>query len=570
MGEMRYFALACDYDGTLAEHGQVTDSTAAALERLRRSGRRLLLLSGRQLDDLINVFPQIHVFDIVVAENGAVLYDTATRDIQSLASPPPQEFVRELRRRGVSPVSTGRAIVATWEPNEQTVLETIHDLGLELQVIFNKGAVMVLPTGVNKASGLVRGLEHLKLSVHNTVGVGDAENDHTFLEMCECAVAVNNALDSVKSRVDWVTRGDHGSGVEELIDQLIATDLRDLSPVVERQRILIGHADDGSDLSLESFDGNVLVAGPSGSGKTTVTTALLERILDAGFQFCVIDPEGDYDELPQAIALRTSDTRALADGVMNVLEHPAQNAVVNLMDLRVADQPPFLQRLLPRLLEMRTATGRPHWIVIDEAHHLLSSSSQATEEILAALRRNVVLVTVHPDHVAQAALNAVQTVLIVGRQPQATVDAFERGSGKSMGRLPVREENGNDVWFVGTGTSPVSFRPIQPTAERQRHHRKYAEGQLGEDRSFYFRGPHSQLNLRAQNLDVFKQIADGVDDATWDFHLRRHDISGWFREVIKDDALADEAAAVEDADLSPADSRARVRQAIERRYTAPA
>jgi len=567
---VRYFALACDYDGTLAEHGQVTDATIEALERLRKSGRRLLLVSGRQLDDLISVFPQIHLFDVVVAENGAVLWDGATRDGQSFVDPPPEEFVQELRRRGVTPLSTGRAIVATWEPHEQTVLQTIRDLRLELQVIFNKGAVMVLPTGVNKASGLVRGLEQLKLSAHNTVGVGDAENDQAFLAMCECAVAVSNALDSIKSRADWVTQGDHGRGVVELIDRLIATDLSELSPALKRHRIVIGQADDGSDVYLESEDGNLLVTGLSGSGKTTVTTALLERLLAAGIQFCVIDPEGDFDKLPRAIALRSSDTRALADGVMNVLEQPAQNAVVNLMDLRLADQPSFLQRLLPRLLELRTATGRPHWIVIDEAHHLLPASSHTADEILAGLRRNVVLVTVHPDHVAQAALNAVQAVLIVGRQPQATVDAFERGSGKSMGRLPVREEDGNDVWLVETGTSPVSFRPIQPTAERQRHHRKYAEGQLGEDRSFYFRGPHAHLNLRAQNLDVFKQIADGVDDATWDFHLRRHDISGWFREVIKDDALADEAAAVEDADLSPADSRARVRQAIERRYTAPA
>ena len=567
---MRYFALACDYDGTLAEHGQVTDATVEALERLRKSGRRLLLVSGRQLDDLISVFPQIHLFDVVVAENGAVLWDGATRDGESFVDPPPEEFVQELRRRGVTPLSTGRAIVATWEPHEQTVLQTIRDLRLELQVIFNKGAVMVLPTGVNKASGLVRGLEQLNLSAHNTVGIGDAENDQAFLAMCECAVAVSNALDSIKSRADWVTQGDHGRGVVELIDQLIATDLSELSPALKRHRIVIGQADDGSDVYLESEDGNILVAGLSGSGKTTVTTALLERLLTAGIQFCVIDPEGDFDKLPRAIALRSSDTRALADGVMNVLEHPVQNAVVNLMDLRLADQPSFLQRLLPRLLELRTATGRPHWIVIDEAHHLLPASSHTADEILAALRRNVVLVTVHPDHVAQAALNAVQTVLIVGRQPQATVDAFERGSGKSVGRLPVREEDGNDIWLVGMGTSPVSFRPIQPTAERQRHHRKYAEGQLGEDRSFYFRGPHSRLNLRAQNLDVFKQIADGVDDATWDFHLRRHDISGWFRDVIKDDALANEAAAVEDADLSPADSRARVRQAIERRYTAPA
>jgi HAD superfamily hydrolase (TIGR01484 family) len=279
---MRYFALASDYDGTLAEHGQVADSTVAALDRLRQSGRKLLLLAGRQLDDLIAVFPQIQRFDVVVAENGAVRYDTTTGDVQSLADPPPDEFVQELRRRGVTPLSTGRAIVATWEPHEETVLQTIHDLRLELQVIFNKGAVMVLPTGVNKASGLAGGLEHLKLSVHNTVGIGDAENDQTFLTTCECAVAVSNALDSVKSRADWVTRGDHGSGVVELIDRLMGTDLSDLSPAPTRQRIIIGHADDGYDVSLEPYDSNLLVAGPSGSGKTNVTTALLERLLDAG------------------------------------------------------------------------------------------------------------------------------------------------------------------------------------------------------------------------------------------------------------------------------------------------
>ena len=49
-------------------------------------------------------------------------------------------------------------------------------------MIFNKGAVMILPSGVNKATGLAAALEELGLSPHNVVGVGDAENDHAFLE----------------------------------------------------------------------------------------------------------------------------------------------------------------------------------------------------------------------------------------------------------------------------------------------------------------------------------------------------------------------------------------------------
>src|SRR5205085_2848559 len=191
---MRYLALATDYDGTLAHHGTVSDDTWAAVQRLRDSGRKVLLVTGRELEDLQRVCPRLDLFDLVVAENGALLYRPATRELRPLAEPPPEELLQELRRRGVGPVSVGHAIVATWEPHQAAVLGVIHDLGLELHVIFNKGAVMVLPTGVNKASGLGAALAELCLSPHNVVGVGDAENDHAFLALCECAVAVANAL----------------------------------------------------------------------------------------------------------------------------------------------------------------------------------------------------------------------------------------------------------------------------------------------------------------------------------------------------------------------------------------
>ncbi|WDT82345.1 MAG: HAD-IIB family hydrolase [Candidatus Manganitrophus sp.] len=142
---MRYYALATDYDGTLATEGRVDEATLEALERLRNSGRRLILVTGRELDELLQVFPQVDLFESVVAENGALLYRPATREIKLLAEAPPERFAQSLRARGVGPLSVGRVIVATWTPHETAVLETIRELGLELQVIFNKGAVMVLP-----------------------------------------------------------------------------------------------------------------------------------------------------------------------------------------------------------------------------------------------------------------------------------------------------------------------------------------------------------------------------------------------------------------------------------------
>ena len=569
---MRYRALACDYDGTIAHHGRVDDKTLNALQRMRASGRKLLLVTGRQLDDLMSVFPEVQLFDRVVAENGALLYDPTTRTEQMIADAPPPEFARELQRRGVDPVAQGRVIVATWEPHDATVFQVIHDMQLELQVIFNKGAVMVLPSGINKAVGLKRSLETLKLSLHNTVGVGDAENDHAFLTACECSVAVANALDSIKSRVDLVTEGHHGAGVIELINGMLSNDLADLNVRLTRHDLLIGQGEPASsEIKLPAYDGGVLIAGPSGAGKTTVTTALLERLCECEYQFAVIDPEGDYHDFPNAIALHGTDARALVDETLQVLDRPTQNVVVTLIDLRLEDRPAFLQMLLPLLLQLRANTGRPHWIVIDEAHHLLPSTWESTEATLPAELKNFVMVTIHPDHVAPTMLRLVETMIAVGRDAQTTINEFTTARGVSPIKLPQQKKADAALsWFVRLGQQPILLRGAKPVTERLRHRRKYAEGELPEDRSFFFRGPEGKLNLRAQNLATFLQLADGVDDDTWRFHLQERDVSRWFKTKIKDSELAADAAEVErEKDLEPNESRARIREAVERRYTVP-
>jgi len=235
---MRYLTLCTDYDGTLATDGRVGARTAEALRRLTASGRHLVLVTGRELPDLQRVCSCLELFEYVVAENGALLYQPAAQLEMPLAERPPETFVAALRARGVSRISVGRAIIATWQPFETTVLETIKDEGLELQVVFNKGAVMVLPAGINKASGLAAALERMGQSPAGAVGIGDAENDHALLRFCACGVAVANALPALKSTADFVTLGDHGTGVEELIEELLEDDLASREPIRGRQRDL--------------------------------------------------------------------------------------------------------------------------------------------------------------------------------------------------------------------------------------------------------------------------------------------------------------------------------------------
>jgi hydroxymethylpyrimidine pyrophosphatase-like HAD family hydrolase len=214
-------ALATDFDGTLAHDGTVSEATLDGLQKLTAADFQLILVTGRELNELEKIFPQISWFDLAVMENGAVLFHPGTGEVEPLASAPPSDFVARLHAQGL-PVQVGKTIVATWEPHETTVLETIKHMGLELQVIFNKGAVMILPSGVNKATGLRAAAERLDLKVTEIAGVGDAENDHAFLEICGYSVAVANALPAIRDKVDYVTERDHGEGVSELIDRILA------------------------------------------------------------------------------------------------------------------------------------------------------------------------------------------------------------------------------------------------------------------------------------------------------------------------------------------------------------
>src|SRR5262249_58714942 len=165
--------------------------------------------------------------------------------------------------RGVAPLAVGHTIVATRTPNEVAVLEARRDLGLELHVVFNKGAVMVLAASTTKATGLAMALDRLRLSPHNVVAVGDAENDHSLLRFAEYGAAVANAVPMLKEAADVVLAKDHGDGVAELIDQLVEHDLA-VTPTVRRTILLGRRASGEQEVTIPPAGVNLLVAGACG------------------------------------------------------------------------------------------------------------------------------------------------------------------------------------------------------------------------------------------------------------------------------------------------------------------
>ncbi len=218
----RTTAVVVDYDGTLAREGRVDSPTVRTLEAWKTPGRRLILNTGRELRDLHTIFPQAKLFDCIIAENGA-LFELPERDeLRIMAPPPAPDFIEKLRRSGVQPLSTGYAITATSARHEKIVDAIIRQLKLDLKTTMNRDALMVLPTGIDKAFGLHAALQHFGIENEQVAGIGDAENDVPFLKMCGLSVAVANALPEVKAIADWITKEESSAGVTEALQRLMA------------------------------------------------------------------------------------------------------------------------------------------------------------------------------------------------------------------------------------------------------------------------------------------------------------------------------------------------------------
>jgi hydroxymethylpyrimidine pyrophosphatase-like HAD family hydrolase len=569
---MKYYALACDYDGTLAKNGRVSSTTIMALEKVKNSGRRLLMVTGREMPELLDLFPEIKLFDIIVAENGALLYYPENGEERALADPPPQEFLEQLTKLKVSPFSAGRVIVATWKPHEETVLKIIRDLGLEMQIIFNKDAVMVLPSGINKAFGLSRALYQLNLSPLNIVAVGDAENDHAFFRAAGFSAAVSNAVPMLKETADICLKGDHGDGIVELAELLISTDFEGFEDKIKRHKILLGNNEQG-EFCIRSSNNKILVAGSSGGGKSTFALSFIDRLNEHGYQYCIIDPEGDYEDLKEVVASGSGQRPPDIDRILRLLEDPTRNTSVSLVSIPFDDRPSFFKKFYPALSDLNNRSGRPHWIIIDETHHIMPSDWSPAITASSLNFPGILYIAVHPNHVEGSILSSVDILVVTGEKPEETFKLFCDELGLDMPELPAEslEKGEIIVWEVKKGSAPFLLKSISAKIEKSRHTLKYAEGELEEEASFYFRGSEGKLNLRAHNLQMFVRLAEGIDDDTWMYHLKKGEYSAWFRKRIRDDELGGEAEMIENKeDVSPEESRKVILDKIRERYTGPA
>ena len=287
--------LALALDGTLAENDQVAPATWQVLRKAKKKGFRFILVTGRRLEELAKIGPFETYFEAIVAENGAVIHfvasDTVIMPFGSVAA----DIIQELGTLNI-PLTRGMAIAATWKPNDQQILAVLAKKGFSVTLEYNREAVMLLPPGATKGTGLLAALQELGYSYHNVLAIGDAENDRSLFSTAEYAVAVANADPEIKKTTDLTLTLPNGAGIQEFLGDLIHNKSA-LHSIRSKHLITLGKNRDQSPFQLSTFhfiDGNLGVFGASGSGKSWLSGLLAEALLRKDYQICIIDPEGDH------------------------------------------------------------------------------------------------------------------------------------------------------------------------------------------------------------------------------------------------------------------------------------
>ncbi len=543
--------LGCDFDGTGASNGALAPEFVAALERAKAAGWTSLLVTGRVLEELRMLCGEVSIFDAVVAENGAVVWFPGSNRTIQLGTPPPDRFLAQLRAHGV-PFHAGAVVVGTWEQHTASVLELIRREGIDGQLTFNRDALMVLPSGINKATGVHRALTELGMSEHNMVAFGDAENDLPLLAAAELGVAARGSVDAVAALADERLTLAGGAGVARFVHDLL--DRGGSHPTPRRQQIVLGESADGHPVSIPASGTNVMVTGDPHSGKSWIAGWVAERLIERGYRLCIIDPEGDYLSLAaRPLVVEFGQHLALPNPValVRALQGEPLSAVLTLAALSLQEQIAYVEQVLGELEANRARSGLPHWVLIDEAQYFFRDAQPACR-YFSQSTSNYLLVTYRPSLLPPNLFDAIGAHLIArtcidderyfisrlltARAPSDLVAADE------LAKLELPRVglflNGED------GGRWQTFIPGRRATEHTHHGRKYADAQLPENLAFRFlhagdRGPV------AHNVGELCDALRAVPTASLRHHLVSGDFSRWVADVLGHPHLATRLRKVE-------------------------
>jgi len=548
---MKFSVLALDYDGTIACDGLLSPEVKAAIVEARARSVVVVIVTGRILSDLKRVAGNLDFVDAVVAENGAVL-SFPNGQTRLLGHRPPDEFHDALCRRAIH-FQAGECVIEADAGMAPQILAVIRELELPLVLVFNRSRLMVLPQGISKSTGFRAALNMLRLSAHNSIAIGDAENDHELLSACEIGVAVGWGSPALQKEADEIIHGVGPPAVAEYVRQ-VSLQMRLAERSTSRHKITVGTGLDGNPVAF-SIDGrNVLIVGDPHAGKSWGAGLACEQMILQGYCVCVVDPEGDYgslESLPGVVVLGGTDFPPDLPDVARALRYFDLSVVINLSRIGYEEKVTYLKALLPMLASLRRTTGLPHRIVVDEAHYFLSEPN--VTQLLDFELGAYTIVTyrpsdLHPDlrrglHVIIAKrltqAKEVQTLLTITGNKNLEGDWT-----KILGVLGPEDAALLPTSEQATGTLQ-RFKLLPRMTPHVRHRAKYFDMEVATGHEFLFTENGALIGPPARSLKQFVTLLASKSHLCLAEHARRGDFSRWIASTFHDHHLASDVRKVE-------------------------
>ena len=566
--------IALDYDGTIATNGVLHPKVREAIREARNAGLLVIIVTGRILRELRRVAGDLSFVDAVVAENGAVIL-LSNSHRRMLVPPPFPALLNELSARGIEFV-VGRCLVDLDAEHAHTVLSIIEELGMPLAISFNRNRIMVLPQSVSKSSGIRQILDILGTSIHNALGIGDAENDYELLQCCEYGVTVEWAPNFLKDKADFVIPGEGPESVAEYICK-ISSETR-LPLGVRRHRKLILESIAGqAPLEIAIRGRNILVAGDTKSGKSWLAGLLCEQMILQNYTVLIFDPEGDYgslQSLPNTIVLGGEKLLPALDDLMEIL-HQGLSIILDLSHLDHDDKVSFIRQHLPLTAQYRRHKGYPHYILLDECHYFLDCLD--CEGLLDTELGAYILVTYRPSQLPKELLQSFEAVFATRIVEKNEVEVVEQLAAppsvkgdlyKLLGNLETTEAALLPPTEEVKG-EPYRFTVAPRLTQHVRHRTKYFEKPTDLEQAFIFTDDGTPTGACARTLRELAASANSENFTSITGHLQRHDFSKWISSTFKDSDLANVVRKLESLhckDLTASTFSKKLSAEIEKKY----
>lgn len=535
--------MAFDFDGTLAVDGSVPPEVESALERCRATGYAIFLVTGRRYES-VALGRLGELCTGIVWENGAVLAHTASGELYCPFGQLPAGLVKSLEEANV-PIERGLAIAATWVPHDQTVWQVLAAHGGGASVEYNKGAVMVTPVGASKGAGLERLLTICGFSPRNVAAFGDAENDLSMLRLAEVAVAVNDAVPTVRDMADVVASQAGPSGVLEILKRYPLGERYCDVPLQRERQIPLGQTEAGGQVTFPASrlaGRNLGVFGDSGTGKSWMVGLLAEGLHHEDYQVLLIDPEGDFGvlrALPRFVVL-DGDLASLPgpSSVVSLLESGSVSLVLDLSRYPVGLRTPYVADLFRTLHPLRQRKYRPHWIMLDEAQQFLRPEGDVTAMVVPWLSDGGwTFVSYRPDRLDTGVLRGLHHCLLTRLTEPAAVRSLREyctDCGFDDAKFDVIPKG----WALLCGGQLVQLRPAMRRIPHIRHLFKYLDSPLPPGKRFRFRNEEGDVGAEAASLFEFMQALPSLPIESLEFHDQRHDFVHWADSALGDAGLA--------------------------------